>query len=446
MQYKIFWCKVNKYYTDKWLNSDYLKDKQGIFVASCVVTDQAKRKWIKFIKDLFKSPPLTPPLWGGGQDNWKVYISGCWAFKDWRAQDDFFDLYPELKKFKNKIEILWEDPEEKKLEWRKQINFSKISPLLQRRGAGGEVLQIYTKKFVLIQWWCDSFCSFCLTVKKRWRHYFRAKEDIAEEIQDFIRNWWKEVVLTWINLCAWWLETTNPTLGRPVEKIEEVDSKLSELLEYILENTDIKRLRISSLGPEFVDEKLLKIFENKRIYPHFHFSVQSWSTDVLKNMRRHYTWEFLKDILFRLRKIKREDWVDISIWADIIVGFPGETEENFQKTLDLILDCKITKVHAFPFSGHKLWENVPAWFYKNQIDEKIKKQRMNRILDLAEKVRNDFIKENIWKEFEILIEQVWENWKWKGWTENYIEASNENIEIISWKIKKNEIIIWKLIK
>jgi tRNA A37 methylthiotransferase MiaB len=96
-------------------------------------------------------------------------------------------------------------------------------------------------------------------------------------------------------------------LGRPVEKIEEVDSKLSELLEYILENTDIKRLRISSLGPEFVDEKLLKIFEEKRIYPHFHFSVQSGSTNVLNNMKRHYSAEFLKDILFRLRNIKRED-------------------------------------------------------------------------------------------------------------------------------------------
>ncbi len=442
MQYKIFWCKVNKYYTDKWLNSDYLKDKQGVFVASCVVTDNAKRKWIKFVKDIFKPSSQPSPLGEKEQEqklseNHKIYISGCWAFKDWRAQTDFFDLYPELWEYKWRIEILWEDPEEKKLEWKKQINFDKLKTITK---------WLYTKKFILIQGWCDSFCSFCLTVKKRWRHYFRAKEDIAEEIQDFVKSGWKEVVLTWINLSAWGLDSTNPDLERPVWKIEEVVSNFSELLEYLLENTKIRRLRISSLWPEFVDEKVLEIFKNKRIYPHFHFSVQSWSTQVLENMRRHYTWEFLKDILIRLRKIKREDNVQISIWADIIVGFPGETEENFKETFDLLTDCQITKVHAFPFSWHKLWENVPAWFYTEQISDKMKKDRMNIILELSEKIREDFIKQNIGKTFEILVEVVWEDATWKGWTENYIEASQENIEIISWEIKRNEVVIGKIIK
>ena len=85
MEYKIFWCKVNKYYTDEWLKSDYLKDKSGIFVASCVVTDKAKRKWVKFVKDTAKNM----------EKDWeKIYISWCWAFKRWDAQDDFFEIYP----------------------------------------------------------------------------------------------------------------------------------------------------------------------------------------------------------------------------------------------------------------------------------------------------------------------------------------------------------------
>jgi len=444
MQYKIFWCKVNKYYTDKWLNSDYMKDKQGIFIASCVVTDNAKRKWIKFVKDIFKNWEL--------KENESIFISWCWAFKNWEAQDDFFDLYPDLAEYKWRIEILWEDPEEKSFEWKKEVKKLDLSKLKNKF----KNTEIYTKKFVLIQGWCDSFCSFCLTVKKRWRHYFRAKEDIAEEIEEFANNWWKEVVLTWINLSAWGLDTTNPDLGRPVWKIEEVVSNFSELLEYLLENTKIRRLRISSLWPEFVDEKVLEIFKNKRIYPHFHFSVQSGSSKVLKNMMRHYTWEFLKDILLRLRRIKREDNIEISIWADVIVGFPGETEEDFKQTLDLVTECQITKVHAFPFSGHKLWENVPAWFYTEQVSDKIKKDRMNKILELSDKVRNNYIEENIWKEFEVLIEQISSHLvspegeeqkvSWKWWTENYIEASQENIEIISWEIKRNEIVIGKLIK
>ena len=434
MQYKIFWCKVNKYYTDKWLNSEYLKGKQGIFIASCVVTDNAKRKWIKFVKDIFKNDEL--------KTNEKVFISWCWAFKSGDAQDDFFDLYPDLVEYKWRIEILWEDPEEKVLEWKKEvkkIDLSKIKEKLKN-------VEIYTKKFVLIQGWCDSFCSFCLTVVKRWRHYFRAKEDIASDINEFEKNWGKEVVLTWVNLSAWGLNSTNPDLWRQVNKIEEVVSNFSELLEYLLENTKIKRLRISSLWPEFVDEKVLKIFENSRIYPHFHFSLQSGSNDVLKNMKRHYTWDFMKEILLKLRGIKREDNIKIWIWADIIVGFPGETDENFKETLGLVSECKITKVHAFPFSAHKLWENVPAWFYKEQVSDKIKKDRMFEIMSLSEQVRDDFIDENIWEELEVLIEVVKEGWKWKWWTQNYIEANEKNFKIIYGETKRNEIVIGKLIK
>lgn len=434
MQYKIFWCKVNKYYTDKWLNSEYLKDKQGIFVASCVVTDNAKRKWIKFVKDIFKNWEL--------EEGQKIFISWCWAFKSWEAQNDFFDLYPDLLEYKWRIEILWEDPEDKVLEWKKQVKKLDLNNLKEKL----KNTEIYTKKFVLIQWWCNSFCSFCLTVVKRWRHYFRDKFDIAEEINEFEKNWGKEVVLTWVNLSAWGLDDTNPELWKPVEKIEEVVSKFSELLEYLLENTKIKRLRISSLWPEFIDKKCLKIFENKRIYPHFHFSAQSGSNEVLKNMKRHYTWDFMKQLMLDLRNIKREDNVKIWIWADIIVWFPGETENNLKDSLDLISDCKITKVHAFPFSAHKLWENVPAWFYKNQVPENIKKDRMFEIMALSEQIRDDFIEDNIWKELDVLIEVVKKYWKWKGWTQNYIEADESNFEIISGEIKRNEIVKGKLIK
>jgi len=437
MQYKIFWCKVNKYYTDKWLNSTYLKDKKGIFIASCVVTDQAKRKWIKFVKDIIKNEEL---------EQWhKIFISWCWAFKNGKAQDDFFDLYPDLESLKWKIEILWEDPEEKILKNKQEIkksNLEKLKSDLVSR-------QMYTKKFVLIQWGCDSFCSFCLTVIKRWRHYYRSKEDIVEDINDFVQKWWKEVVLTWVNLAAWWLETTNPK--QKVEDINYVQSRLPELLDYILENTKIQRLRISSLWPEFVNKACLQIFENKRIYPHFHFSIQSWSNNVLENMKRHYSRDYMKKLLLDLRAIKREDDVYISIWADIIVWFPWETNDDFKDTLDLIKDCNITKVHAFPFSAHKFWENVPAWFYKNQIADDIKKDRMHEIMILSEQIRDDFIDENIWREFELLIETVkvdiyswFISWKW--WTQNYIEADQNNFEIISGEIKKNEIVKGILIK
>ena len=418
MKYKVFWCKVNKYYTDEWLNSEYLSQKSWTFVASCVVTDKAKKKWLKFVKQELSEL----------KTNDKIFISWCWAFEKWEENNNFYEVYPELKSYENQIEILWESPNENKKDWAK-----KEPKKLDFQSKIWNLKQIYTKKFIVIQWGCDSYCTFCLTVIKRWKHYYRSLEDIVDEITDFEMRWWKEVVLTWVNLCAWGLENTN----------DFQNSKFAELLEYILNKTEIPRIRISSIWPEFMNDKVLKLFENKRIYPHFHFSIQSWSTNTLKAMKRHYTWEYMRDLLNKTLNIKREDWVSVSIWADLIVWFPWETDSDFQETYNLVKDLKITKVHAFPFSNHTLWEHVPASYYPNQVDEKIKKQRLDDLMMLAENVRNDFIKSQSWKTLEVLIETVKDN-EFKGWSENYIECNNSNFEIISWKIAKNEIVIWKL--
>jgi len=426
MEYKIFWCKVNKYYTDKWLNSSKLEGKNGIFIASCVVTDKAKRKWIKFIKDTVKDLENPNPRVESTPGLKKVYVSWCWAFKDWRAQSDFFELYPELEEFKDKIEVLWEDPwEEKKFE-------KNSTPGLNLKNLP---TNLYTKKFVLIQWWCDSFCTFCLTVIKRGRHFSRSKEDITAEILDFEKSWWKEVVLTWVNLSAWGLENTNDIWK----------SHIHELIKYILENTNIPRIRISSMGPEFVDEKILELFKNTRIYPHFHFSVQSGSSNILKSMARHYDWEYIKNLLIKCKNIKREDWVDISLWADIIVWFPGETVDDFKDTYNLVKEVWIQKIHAFPFSAHEMWESVPAWKFPEQISWKIKKERMDKLTILWDEIRENFIASQKWKELKVLIEWV-KDLKWKWWTQNYIQATNENFEITSGEIKRNEVVVWKLKK
>lgn len=411
MQSKIFWCKVNKYYTDKWMNTNYLRDKKWIFIATCVVTDKAKRKWMKYVRDEAKK--LAP---------WEMlFLSGCGSIKDWEIQKDFFEIYPELNEIKDKIELLPEDTNSKE----KEILNEKIKNISK--------INLTTKKFVLIQSGCDSFCSFCLTVKKRWKHFSRTKEEIVTEIVEFENSWWKEIVLTWVNLCAWWLETTNDVW----------QSRFAELLEYILDNTNIQRIRISSLWPEFVDDKVLKVLENSRIMPHFHFSIQSWANATLKHMWRHYSGDYMRELLEKIRNIKRNDNVAIWIWADLIVWFPAETEENFQDTLNLITDFNITKVHWFPFSAHKFWEDVPAWIFPNQIDEKIKKDRLNRLLEKAWEVRDNFINSQKWKILEALIETS-RNWDFSWWTSNYIEISKDNFEILEWEIKKNNIVIWKI--
>ncbi len=446
MQYKVFGCKVNKYYTDRWLNSEYLADKSGTFVASCVVTDSAKRKWVRFVKK-----ELQNISW-----EQKIYISGCGAFKDGKAQDNFFTLYPDLAISQEKIEVLDEAPLEdshkeslreetqqyhQENQVKNKIDLSKLQK--------AQKTQIYTKKFILIQGWCDSFCSFCLTVQKRWRHFYRSREDIVEEIQDFEKQWGKEVVLTGVNLSAWGLENTHDIKNFSSDVVKNGksggnQSRFAELLHYILENTSIPRIRISSLWPEFVTDKVLEILSNERIYPHFHFSIQSGATNVLKSMARHYDGEYMKNLLLKTRNITRDDNVSISIWADLIVWFPGETEEDFMQTYNMVKDCKITKVHAFPFSAHTMWESVPAGKFKNQISESIKKDRMKRLMALWEKIREEFKSSQSGKVLKVLVEKSsWNEFSW--WSENYIEIDETNFNIITGKRERNNIIIWKLI-
>lgn len=411
MQTKVFWCKVNKYYTDKWMNTNYLKDKKWVFIATCVVTDKAKRKWLKYVRDEAKK--LT---------SWEMlFLTGCWSIKDGEVQKDFFDIYPELNEIKDKIELLPED------------TTSKEKESINEKLKNAAKLNLTTKKFVLIQSGCDSFCSFCLTVKKRGKHFSRPKEEIIAEINEFEKSGGKEIVLTWVNLCAWWLETTND-IGQ---------SRFAELLEEILEKTQIERIRISSLWPEFIDDKVIKVLSNSRIMPHFHFSVQSGANATLKHMGRHYSGDYMRELLGKIRNIKRDDNVEVGIWADIIVGFPNESDEDFEDTLALVKDYKITKVHWFPFSPHKFGEDVPAGIYPNQIDDKIKKERLNRLLSLAEEIRNDFINTQKWETLEALIETT-RNWDFSGWTSNYIEISKDNFEVLDWEIKKNNIVKWKL--
>ncbi len=462
MQYKVFGCKVNKYYTDRWLNSDYLSDKTGTFVASCVVTDSAKRKWVRFVKREVENISGTQ----------KIYISGCGAFKDGKAQSDFFEIYPDLNFAKDKIEVLDEEPTNSpSLDQTSILNSfpskgkeatSEASSLLEERVERGitwgaidlsklkaaQKTQIYTRKYLLVQWGCDSFCTFCLTVQKRGRHYYRSAEDIIEEIKEFEQQWGKEVVLTGVNLSAWGLDNTHDIKNFSQDMVKDWEkwggSKFSELLRKILDDTSIPRVRISSLWPEFIDDAVLEILAEERIYPHFHFSIQSGSSSTLKSMARHYDGDYMRKLLKKTREATREDKVSISIGADLIVWFPGETEEDFMDTYNLVKDYQITKVHAFPFSAHTMGESVPAGKFKNQIPESVKKDRMQKLMTLWDQVREDFKKSQVWKVFKVLVEKSWKD-SFSGWTENYIEADETNFEIIAGVPKRNSIIVGKFV-
>ena len=418
MDYKIFWCKTNKFFLNKRLNFFNNKKEKSIIIASCVVTDNAKKKFIHEIKHSLKTFN-------------KVYLTWCWAFDRWEkiAEKKFYSDYPELEKFSKNIELLWESPEKNFLYEEKKISDDEKNLLIKEK--------IYTtKKFVIIQNWCDSECSFCLTIAKRWTHRSRPIDNIVKEILDFEKNWWKEIVITWINLAAYWAINTNTFPNK----------NFANCIEQILEKTSIPRIKISSIWPEFLEDNFFKVIENERILPHFHFSIQSFSDNILSKMYRHYSEKTLNNVLTKIKNLNRPDKEFISIWADLIVWFPWETEEDFQKTLDWIEKYWITKLHAFPFSAHLKWDNVPAWNFKNQIDEKIKKERMWRINEIWNKTREKFLEKNKWTRKKVLVEWLkkWHlNREWR--TENYILIElNDKIckknNLVKSELKKWEII------
>ena len=387
MPYKIFGCKVNKYFLNQRLdyfhqNGNNLDDT--LLIATCVVTDRAKNKWVREVKHAI-------------QEWLKVSITWCWTFSRWNlaTQSEFYFIYPELKQHSDKITLLPESPSknwfEYKIWWKSSV---------------------YTKHFLIVQNGCDNHCSFCLTVAKRWPHISRSLEEIIEEIQEIESQWWKEIVITWINLAARWCSNST--------KPEE--TKFPLLLREILNKTTIPRIRISSMWPEYANDEFFEVVCDERILPHFHYSIQSFSDNVLQNMWRHYSADELKIVLKKTRNLKKKNL--ISIWADIIIWFPWETEADFLDTYNWIEEFWITKLHAFPFSDHTQRERIPASFLENQVKQSVKKDREIRLISKWDEIREKFIAQNKWTSHKVLIEER-RNWKRRWWTENYIQIEVE---------------------
>lgn len=243
-------------------------------------------------------------------------------------------------------------------------------------------------------------------------------DEIIAEIQGFAESRGQEIVITGTNLGAWGAESSNDFRA----------SEFHTLVRAILDQTTIPRIRISSLGVEFVDAKILSLFREPRVMAHAHLSIQSGSDKILRSMNRHYDRATLLTVLDNLRQLKRPDWLPVNIGADLIVGFPGETESDFADTLDLVENHGVTQLHAFPFSPHKSHYSVPAGKFTDQVAENIKTRRFNRLMVAGEASKEAFSHANVGKRFRVLLERVGDG-TFQGWSENYIECNEQNFTI-----------------
>lgn len=366
---------------------DNVDDANIVIINSCTVTDKADQKTIGFMKKFKKKGK-------------HVVLTGCFATTDLEKIKslNYADLIIDNKsKFMIseilKKNIILVDNKNKSI----NIENNSIFPHIIHFET--------TRAFVKIQDGCNKFCSYCKIPYARGRSVSCEPENILKNIEDLIYNNYKEIVLTGINISDY----------------NYKGYKLFNLVKDILDLNGIFRIRLSSLQPDEFDERFVEFLGKNKFANHFHLSLQSGSDSVLKRMNRHYTTKDYHNII----KLIREYDKTCGITTDIIVGFPEESEYEFNETLEFIKLINFTRIHFFPYSRRS---GTLAARYKD-LQDTIKKDRMKILENESIKCAINFYKENIInREFEVLIEN-YENEHWEGYTSNYFKIYSKNNDI-----------------
>lgn len=380
-------CKVNTYESNFILNlfknrgyeiGDFNDDCDIYIINTCTVTNNSDRKDRKIINSI------------KNKNACKV-VCGCFVES---AKNYNFDGIDVVIGNYNKSNIV--DLVEENLKTKKQI-ISKEN-IMNVPFENMEIKKAETTRaFVKIQDGCENYCSYCIIPFVRGRCRSKDEETVLREIKALVENGYKEVVLTGIH-------TGN--YGK------DLNTNFSTLLEKILKIKGLKRLRISSIEITELDEKFFKLLENDILCNHLHIPLQSGNDKILKLMNRKYERKEFKQIIEKIRKIRP----NISITTDVIVGFPNETEEDFKDSLEFIKDINFSKVHTFPYSKRN---RTKAARMEGHIDGLTKKERTKELLELSEKLEENYYKSQINKKEKVLIEKE-ENGYYYGHTSNYL--------------------------
>lgn len=279
-----------------------------------------------------------------------------------------------------------------------------------------------TRAFLKIQDGCNKFCSFCLIPFARGAVCSKDPIKVIEEVKELAKHNFKEIILSGIHTASY---------GVDLEKSYD----LLNLLEEIDEIKGIERVRIGSIDPTFFTSDTIDRMKNlKKLCPHFHLSLQSGCNDTLKRMNRRYTREEYKNILIEMReKIK-----DISITTDVIVGFPGETENEFIETYNFLKDISLSKMHIFKYSPRK---GTKASEFKDSVHGNVKDERSKQLQNLDGLNEISFIKKFVGRKFEVLVEEnINGEGFYQGYTPNYIKVMLKSNENISGKLVKVKLV------
>ena len=281
----------------------------------------------------------------------------------------------------------------------------------------------HTRAFVKVQDGCNSYCTYCIIPYVRGRSRSRKREEILQEVQQLISNGYKEVVITGINV------------GDYDGNIEPKE-RLSDLIRAVDQIPGLERLRLSSIDPDEVDEDLADaILNGKNTCPSMHIVLQSGSNVILKKMNRKYTRQIFLDTIHKMRKANP----DFTFTTDIIVGFPGETETDFEETLEVMRETKFANVHMFPYSERP---RTRAATYPNKIPSEMIKQRKQTLLREAEKYAFELRQNYVGRIMTVLTESYSDKKAGfiAGHTDNFLNVLIENHSLQPNQIVKVELI------
>lgn len=389
-------CKVNQYETNAMIQKfieqgynivEHTKKADIYIINTCTVTNMSDRKSRQMLRRVKELNPHAI-----------VVACGCYAqvAKEELKKIPEIDLILGNNEKKEIVRYI-----EKYLDEKKQIQSTQ--DVMQTReyvDFGNVTYTEKTRAVIKVQDGCDRFCSYCIIPYARGRVRSRKPESVISEIENIAKEGIKEVVITGIHVASYGKDFS--------EKYRLID-----LLEDINEINGIERIRLGSIEPLLIDKEFMsRLIKLEKICHHFHLSLQSGCDETLKRMNRRYTTKEFEKIV----NLLRENYNDVILTTDIIVGFPGETEEEFNKTYEFLKKIKFYKMHVFKYSKRK---GTKAAMMPLQIDGNIKEIRSQKLIELSNINEIEYNKTYIGKEVQVLFEERKDGF-YKGHTKNYI--------------------------
>ncbi len=405
-------CKVNSYETDR-IRETFQSEGAAIVpftepadvyvVNTCTVTQMAAKKSRQI---LHRARRLNPEA--------LIVATGCFVQtgRDGMSAAGAVDLYVSNADKSQLVQRVNDAMRDRKL-----LNDSIQAPEEEMK---------HTRAFLKIQDGCRQYCSYCIIPYVRGPLQSRDPEDILAEVRHLVSQGYKELVLTGIHLSSYGRQGTfaDPnarlTLGRLIQRLNEVEG--------------LERIRLGSLEPGLItDSYLEEIAQTDKLCPHYHLSLQSGCAKTLRAMNRRYTPDEYVQAVERLRRFRPET----AITTDLIVGFPGETEEDFEESLAFLRQIGFSQVHVFKYS---MREGTAAARRTDQVPEEVKHARSERTIQVAEELSWEFASRFIGSVREVLLEKAWEH-GWEGYTDHYIRTLVEGEKTLGQRVLSDNQIV-----